>query len=263
MVDYHASPLQRTLRVVIIFLFLVALAHAGCTCDCPVDNFSCPASCLCALQNVTPCKCWTSCGFFQKCSDNYTTLDNESNVDCWLGTHKVLCELPCYQHTHCTECKAGWYGTDCANACPGLPDYPACRLKGKCSEGLFGTGVCTCRPNYMGSECQHCAPSFFLYPLCWPSAQLKQALTTLLSWLGVCVLGLIVFSCCFMKPRRRPRVTPRMERRGERAPLRHGNSDSDHDYGSRPWEEEGESPRYEYESRPMSDRTKAESVIYH
>ncbi len=49
----------------------------------------------------------------------------------------------------CSACAAGYFGATCA-VCPGGAGN-VCNLRGTCSDGLPGSGLCTCNPGFAGT----------------------------------------------------------------------------------------------------------------
>ena len=76
--------------------------------------------------------------------DGMCTCDVESRRGFWTGAA-------------CALCRSGFYGPDCAAACPSGA-AGVCGGHGVCSDGRNGSGVCTCAPLYSGSACDLLCP---------------------------------------------------------------------------------------------------------
>ena len=58
----------------------------------------------------------------------------------------------------CSRCRAGFYGLDCAGACPEA-DGAVCGSHGVCVDGLTGSGTCACALSFTGIACNLSCPT--------------------------------------------------------------------------------------------------------
>ena len=58
----------------------------------------------------------------------------------------------------CAECQGGYYGEQCAGACPAVSGVP-CGGHGVCDAGRRGTGLCACHTNFTGAACDLPCPT--------------------------------------------------------------------------------------------------------
>ena len=58
----------------------------------------------------------------------------------------------------CERCRGGFYGADCAAACPDDGAGAPCAGHGRCDDGVRGTGACACDAGYTGAACHLLCP---------------------------------------------------------------------------------------------------------
>ncbi|XP_066469618.1 stabilin-1 [Tiliqua scincoides] len=69
------------------------------------------------------------------------------------------CRRTCFAPKWVPECCANHYGRDC-QVCPGGLEAP-CGNRGKCNDGIGGSGQCVCNMTFLGTACEHCAPGYY------------------------------------------------------------------------------------------------------
>lgn len=97
-----------------------------------------------------PCTCING-----KCSDGVNGTGCVCTRDPFLGY---------WDGETCELCLGNYFGDKCTRSCPGrINETAACGL-GKCSEGLYGTGMCTCKEGALldsTGNCTVCAVGYF------------------------------------------------------------------------------------------------------
>lgn len=112
----------------------IGVAHDGGWASCPtrVGDEWCGDACVNTRINDQHCgDCGVSCG---------------ENEVCERGQCVPLPILRQLAPGHMEGCDPGYWGHDCAAACPGLEESGvSCWGRGECHDGLWGNGVCYCR----------------------------------------------------------------------------------------------------------------------
>ncbi|KAI1892359.1 hypothetical protein AGOR_G00132550 [Albula goreensis] len=67
------------------------------------------------------------------------------------------CMIDCFRAEEQEECCPGFYGPTCYR-CPATNDQ-VCSNRGKCEDGLLGTGACVCQQGFNGTACEKCEPT--------------------------------------------------------------------------------------------------------
>ena len=72
-----------------------------------------------------------------------------------MGDGSCVCETGFTSYSNCTDCKSGYYGSDCT-------ECPSCNGHGSCNDGLSGDGSCTC-VNFFdpATSCSDCRAGYF------------------------------------------------------------------------------------------------------
>eukprot|EP01065_Artemidia_motanka_P005365 TRINITY_DN1259_c15_g1_i1.p1 TRINITY_DN1259_c15_g1~~TRINITY_DN1259_c15_g1_i1.p1 ORF type:complete len:6161 (+),score=1442.86 TRINITY_DN1259_c15_g1_i1:2253-18485(+) len=114
----------------------------SCTCHTGYAGFACNIACPSArILNMEDFEICTGHG---QCSEG---VDGDGTCQCvhddlqgkWVGHD-------------CSRCKAGYWGTNCIEQCPGGYQF-VCSAHGKCDEGPGGSGLCTCIFGWAGLDC--------------------------------------------------------------------------------------------------------------
>ncbi|XP_072234103.1 stabilin-2 [Leuresthes tenuis] len=105
----------------------------------------------CSISLLVPCPS----GF--KKSPKSTTTDCKYNIKTASMTLAISgCSFECYRELEMKRCCPGYWGPDCIE-CPDQAATP-CSGRGRCSDGLGGTGTCSCQVGFAGTACEDCAP---------------------------------------------------------------------------------------------------------
>jgi hypothetical protein len=134
----------------------VDLAHCD-SCASPIQYGASCSACPAAVSTSQACAGHGLCSAGKTgtgqcyCDPGYTTAD--CSQSCSGGS-----AAPCSNHGFCLDssatcaCEAGYFGRACQSRCPG--NVAICSGRGRCDDGVTGSGNCTCDAGYMGIGCE-------------------------------------------------------------------------------------------------------------
>ena len=144
---------------------------AECTVECPGGALSpCNGVGTCAAGRTGTGACVCGSGFVGpacegECVRSAGGAPCNGHGACQWDARTAAAACTCYKApargywtgAGCGACRAGYFGGDCAAACPGGAAGP-CTGHGTCSDGPAGTGRCSCGAGYAGPDCAKACP---------------------------------------------------------------------------------------------------------
>eukprot|EP00759_Apiculatamorpha_spiralis_P009103 PhF_6_TR15925/c0_g1_i1/m.24680 len=119
----------------------------GRACDqCQYGFYGAKCTLQCPGGSCTPCNGHGNCSMGTTGS-GMCTCTAQASTGFWSGES-------------CNQCQRGFYGRSCSNLCPKDDNDNTCSGRGKCDDGVTGSGACLCtdteRGHWAGYSCDTC-----------------------------------------------------------------------------------------------------------